>query len=249
MKEITYRPNLRKRTRPRSFVVRGNRLTAGERNAGAELADIDCTIPKTRGDCLGGPRPCPYVSCRYNLFLDVSHIGTLKLNFPDVEPDQLEKSCALDCADDGAMTLDAVGLAVNLTRERARQIEVQCFDKAKKALQDSGLNVNDLLSKTPETPHFNNTRTPARRQGERPAAPCTCRCSPRASTLAPVQKRRRRQDRATSSGPMGQFGPPTRTRRSPCPPLFGTGASPNKQTFPQRAFLALATNLNHRTFP
>ena len=27
--------------------------------------------PKTRADCIGDPRPCPWVGCKYHLFLDV----------------------------------------------------------------------------------------------------------------------------------------------------------------------------------
>jgi hypothetical protein len=80
--------------------------------------------PLTRGDCAGGERPCPWVGCRHHLFLDVDEdSGSIKLNFPDLEPDQLVDSCALDVADRAGATLDQVGGALNLTRERVRQIE------------------------------------------------------------------------------------------------------------------------------
>lgn len=80
--------------------------------------------PKTRGECSGGKRPCPFVSCRYNLFLDVSpDTGAIKLNFPDIEPDEMGESCMLDVADRGGETLETVGAHLNLTRERLRQIE------------------------------------------------------------------------------------------------------------------------------
>lgn len=79
--------------------------------------------PRTRGDCENGVRPCPYVSCAHNLYLDTTAIGSIKLNFPDIEPGEMMHSCALDCADRGGMSLEAVGEAMNLTRERVRQIE------------------------------------------------------------------------------------------------------------------------------
>ena len=38
--------------------------------------------PKTLGDCRGGVRPCPWLSCRFNLLTDVLEDGTLVLNAP-----------------------------------------------------------------------------------------------------------------------------------------------------------------------
>lgn len=38
--------------------------------------------PVTVGDCRGGYRPCPYVSCRHNLLLDVLEDGSLVINAP-----------------------------------------------------------------------------------------------------------------------------------------------------------------------
>ncbi len=33
--------------------------------------------PKTRGECASGPRPCPWVSCRHHLYLDVDKNGSV----------------------------------------------------------------------------------------------------------------------------------------------------------------------------
>jgi hypothetical protein len=85
--------------------------------------------PHTRGDCVDGIRPCPYVSCSHHLYLDVNDIGNLHVNFPDLEPDQLEKSCALDVADEGGATLEDVGRFMNVTRERVRQIELSAVTR------------------------------------------------------------------------------------------------------------------------
>jgi hypothetical protein len=85
--------------------------------------DLVAERPATRGDCAGGERPCPWVSCKHHLYLEVSTDGAIKLNFPDLEPWQLTKSCALDIADERPITLDQVGEVMNLTRERIRQVE------------------------------------------------------------------------------------------------------------------------------
>lgn len=88
--------------------------------------------PVTRADCVRGPRPCPYVSCAHHLYLDVNAAtGSLKLNHPGLEPDELTETCALDV--EGA-TLDTVGALMNLTRERARQIEEIALKKMRLAL-------------------------------------------------------------------------------------------------------------------
>jgi len=79
--------------------------------------------PRTRGDCAAGPRPCPWVSCRHHLFLEVRESGGIKLNFPHLEVWAMGESCSLDVADRGTATLEQAGRAVGLTRERVRQIE------------------------------------------------------------------------------------------------------------------------------
>lgn len=80
--------------------------------------------PKTRGECCAGERPCPWVGCRFNLYLDVDrYTGSIKLNYPHVGPEDMEESCALDVADAGGVVLDTVGKLMNITRERVRQIQ------------------------------------------------------------------------------------------------------------------------------
>jgi hypothetical protein len=80
--------------------------------------------PRVRGDCAEGARPCPWIGCRHNLYLDVNEeTGTVKLNFPDLEPWEMTDSCSLDVGDQGGATLEEVGNLLQLTRERVRQIE------------------------------------------------------------------------------------------------------------------------------
>lgn len=82
--------------------------------------------PLTRGECREMPRPCPFVSCKHHLYLDVNpETGSIKINFPYLEPWELEHSCSLDIAEAGGKTLEEIGLITNLTRERVRQVEVR----------------------------------------------------------------------------------------------------------------------------
>jgi hypothetical protein len=106
-------------------------------------------LPETRGDCLPGgsnaERPCPFVSCRHHLYLDVDRRnGSVKLNFPDLDPTELPHSCALDVIDArGGSTLEAVGEMMNVTRERIRQIDEKVIAKVAKAVR-TGAGGNEL---------------------------------------------------------------------------------------------------------
>lgn len=104
---------------------------------GALLHEIEANRPKTRADCVSSDRPCLYVSCKYNLYLDVNpETGSIKLNFPDKEIWELPYTCALDVAEQGGITLEEVGAIMNLTRERIRQVETRGLTKLKEATED-----------------------------------------------------------------------------------------------------------------
>jgi len=86
--------------------------------------------PQTRAECANGERPCPFVSCKYHLYLDVNpETGSIKLNFPDIEVWEMADTCALDVAERGGVTLEEVGEIMNLTRERIRQVEMTGLSK------------------------------------------------------------------------------------------------------------------------
>jgi hypothetical protein len=107
--------------------------------AGRELyPETDYYKPRMRAECIDSPRPCPYVSCQHHLYLDVTEAGSIKINFPDVEVEDMNETCALDIADRGGMTLDEVGDIMNLTRERARQIEAKGLMLLKPLLSEDG---------------------------------------------------------------------------------------------------------------
>lgn len=100
--------------------------------------------PLKRGECEQGVRPCPFVLCRYNLYLDVRGDGVLRVNFPDKEPDEMLASCALDMAEDGPRTLDQVAALMGMSKERARQLEVSALEKLRDALGADELLDDDL---------------------------------------------------------------------------------------------------------
>jgi hypothetical protein len=94
--------------------------------------------PKVRGDCEPGgineQRPCPWLSCKYHLYLDADkETGSIKVNFPHVKDDfeKMTESCSLDIADRGGITLIEIGKMLNVTRERIRQIESRAIRAAK----------------------------------------------------------------------------------------------------------------------
>jgi hypothetical protein len=76
-------------------------------------------------------RPCPWVRCKWHLYLDVApDTGSLIMNFPNHEPWEIGTTCALDVAERVLVrgeeaTLEEVGEVVNLTRERIRQVALR----------------------------------------------------------------------------------------------------------------------------
>lgn len=92
--------------------------------------------PTTRGQCKCGPRPCPWVGCRFHLFMEESTTGRpgLVFNWPDREPWEIPQTCSLDVAE-GSRTLEEVGHFLNVTRERIRQVEEVALRKVKARIQ------------------------------------------------------------------------------------------------------------------
>lgn len=114
-------------------------LTREERNEGIR--------PRTRGDCENGPRPCPFVSCRHHLLVDVTEDGRLKQNHSFDEDDEesiaetlqaMPETCALDVADDGGLFDEEVAQMLGLTRDAVVVVET----RAKRRMRDSGLHLH-----------------------------------------------------------------------------------------------------------
>jgi hypothetical protein len=148
------RASARRRGIPPKKTVAVRRITQVELEAGrVELrvlgADEPYERPKTRGDCARVPRPCPYVACSKNMFLDVSETGSIILNFPHLEPGQMpaDQSCSLDLAERGGMTLEEIAVVTNLTRERIRQVELRALNRrARPAALAIGLGPEDAAA-------------------------------------------------------------------------------------------------------
>ena len=121
----------RRKREIRARTISVKRMTKRELEIGRLLyPEHDYEKPKARAECVDGVRPCPFVSCKHHLYLDVSNrTGAIKLNFPDLEVWDMNETCALDIADRGGTTLEEVGAIMNLTRERIRQVEVKALAK------------------------------------------------------------------------------------------------------------------------
>lgn len=134
-----------------------------------ETADDGLTRdrPKTRLDCRDGvfaARPCPFVGCKYHLYLDQKSqkTGTLILNYPDLDPTELTETCALDVAERGhrtqagnmrpGQTLVTVGHMLNMTRERIRQIQITAMKHARRLDTHSTVEVLETLDEVARLP-------------------------------------------------------------------------------------------------
>lgn len=155
----------RQRGLARAFVVREKtgderalvRLRVLDTATEGELEAIDEQRPRTRADCRDLPRPCPWVSCKHHLYLDViQSTGSLKINFPDLEPWELAETCALDVAERGGITLDQVGELTNVTRERIRQIETRGLLTLKATAPEHGIDEESVA----EFPHPEGNQHP-----------------------------------------------------------------------------------------
>ena len=132
----------RRKRAVRARTISVKRMTKRELELGRMLyPDVEgVEKPRTRAECVEGHRPCPFVSCKHHLYLDVSaRTGAIKLNFPDLEVWDMTETCALDVADRGGTTLEEVGAIMNLTRERIRQVEVKGLAKLEATIEARGL--------------------------------------------------------------------------------------------------------------
>ncbi len=134
-------------------VVNLTRITSRNRLLRAEVHEKENgtddgkrRLPLTRAGCADVPRPCPHVGCRHHLYLDVKPGSGLVLNHPGREPDDLDErlSCSLDIAERGALNLDEIGVLLNVSRERIRQLEDLAHQHLRTRLEERGLTFEDL---------------------------------------------------------------------------------------------------------
>lgn len=77
--------------------------------------------PQFRAEC-PTERPCPYVGCRYNNFIEIGESGNIRLSLEGIDAWERRHSCALDMADLGPQPTNVIADATGLTRTRINQI-------------------------------------------------------------------------------------------------------------------------------
>ena len=139
-------PATRRQRSVRAQTIPIKKMTKEQLRIGRMLYPVtDHNKPAIRAECQGTERPCPFVSCKYHLYLDVNpETGSIKLNFPDVEVWEMGETCALDIAERGGVTLEEVGEIMNLTRERIRQLEMSGLTTLLEIEQTPGLVLSEF---------------------------------------------------------------------------------------------------------
>ena len=77
----------------------------------------DQTRPRTRGECVDGPRPCPWVGCKHHLYIRSVRANTLVTH--DCEPWELDETCSLDVADRGGQDVAEIARLMGVTKQMA----------------------------------------------------------------------------------------------------------------------------------
>lgn len=115
-------------------------------------------LPESRSECRDGERPCPLVSCRYHLLLDVGSQavnprtqepiqGRAQLHFSRAVDESSEndiaavlqempETCALDVADRGAHTLQRLAEIVNARFQSVDEVGRRALEKIREAGHD-----------------------------------------------------------------------------------------------------------------
>lgn len=91
---------------------------------------------ETHGACMAGQAPCEFRICRY-------HLSDYQPHKAGRERSTAE-TCALKLADEGVQTLEEIGQAHGVTRERVRQIEQIALEKVRRGLERRGFSCTDV---------------------------------------------------------------------------------------------------------
>jgi predicted DNA-binding protein (UPF0251 family) len=96
-------------------------------------------LPASRAECADLPRPCPMVSCRFHLLLDVAKDGRLYKThqFDEHSADSvlsalesMQETCALDVAEWGGVYQEDAAKLMNMSRRWLDEVEQEAKRKA-----------------------------------------------------------------------------------------------------------------------
>lgn len=102
-----------------------------------ESSPSDVVRPRTRGECRGGIRPCPWAACRFHLALHVSEKSGRLFEHPN--PDALTDTCCLDVADRGEATEDQIAALLGLSRQAVNLTVLTASEKLRHRLDPAML--------------------------------------------------------------------------------------------------------------
>lgn len=96
--------------------------------------------PRTRKDCVDGPRPCPWAGCRHHLFLNPDQGGNIHFPFGEDEEALLHmaETCSLDVAARGAQTLESLAKMYGQSRQNFDQILNRALARLRAAVKAGG---------------------------------------------------------------------------------------------------------------
>lgn len=161
-KQVTLRPPISS-TRPLSLGTRKpskrsiretDRLIRKLRRAGAYDDKPKFGVSMFPDACPPSREPCPFVSCRHHLYLEVDEeTGAVKINFPGRDPDEIGETCSLRVANEGSApdgnqgeghTHKEIGLRLNLVPEVVRTILIPAMQHLNEGLDlRRGLGVDE----------------------------------------------------------------------------------------------------------
>lgn len=90
--------------------------------------------PLTRGDCARVERPCPWVSCRYHIGIDVNPQNGVVIEHAGWEN---RYTCSLDLAEHGGLTAQEIAAVYEQSRQRIDEIVACACAKLRALLCDS----------------------------------------------------------------------------------------------------------------
>lgn len=123
----------------------GKQLTRAEMAFGRATQKYRVSPPGTYGECPPAGTPCPHIRCRHHTAIEVNDIGSLKINFPGWDIDELDETCTLRAADGGPHTIPDVGRVLNISEEWVRENEANAIRKIARAIGEPPHVVKSVL--------------------------------------------------------------------------------------------------------